>query len=107
MKEQSSIETNETNGTKKEKAVKNVVSVLENLYNKIGNYQEPEIDEEQAFIQQVLNAHEEWKNAEGFFHNVSDPDLVDHAIYKLEAAKTRYIYLLKKAKEEGVRVNFH
>lgn len=59
-------------------------------------------------IQQAINrAHEEWKSAEQFFHTVSDPDLIDHAIYRLEAAKSHYMYLLKLAKREGIKANFH
>ncbi|KAB3532232.1 DUF2508 family protein [Alkaliphilus serpentinus] len=66
---------------------------------------EEEVDENQAFVDIIRIAHDEWKSAEVFFENVTEPDLIDHAIYKMEAAKSRYIYLLKKAKEEGIKVN--
>ena len=32
------------------------------------------------------------------FENVSQPDLVDYAIYKVEAAEKKYIYLLRQIK---------
>ena len=35
---------------------------------------------------------------ENFFNNVNDPDLVDYAIYDVEAARRKYQYLLKKAR---------
>lgn len=49
----------------------------------------------------VEQARREWQIAKVKFDQINDPDLIDHAIYNLEAAERRYIYLLKKAKEEG------
>ena len=34
---------------------------------------------------------------------MSDPELVDVAIYNLEAKKSRYRYLIKIAKEKGIK----
>ena len=34
---------------------------------------------------------------------MSDPELVDVAIYNLEAKKSRYRYLIKIAKENGIK----
>jgi hypothetical protein len=50
----------------------------------------------------IRRAHEEWLAAKNYFETVSDPDLVDHAIYLLGAAERKYMYLLKRAKTEGV-----
>lgn len=50
----------------------------------------------------VTQAKQEWQDAKKRFNEVSDPDLVDYAIYALEAAERRYIYLLKKAREGEV-----
>ena len=91
---------------KKENVFSNIGNFLGELYNKVSELKEEEVDENQNFINIINKAHEEWRNAEQLFQNVSDPDLIDHAIYKVEAARSRYVYLLKKAKEEGVRVNF-
>ena len=33
------------------------------------------------------------------FDNVDDPDLVDFAIYDMQAARKKYVYMLKKARE--------
>ena len=51
------------------------------------------------FFTLVEQAKQEWQDAKKRFNEVSDPDLVDYAIYALEAAERRYIYLLKKARE--------
>lgn len=46
----------------------------------------------------IENAKKEWEDAKNIFENVSEPDLVDYAIYKVEAAEQKYIYLLKQYK---------
>lgn len=53
---------------------------------------------------ELREAHQEWVRAQKFFEHVSDPDLVDYAIYNQEAAMKRYMYLLKKAREQGLFV---
>ncbi len=52
----------------------------------------------------VEQARQDWRSARERFNQISDPDLVDHAIYDLEAAERRYVYLLKKAREEGADI---
>ena len=44
-------------------------------------------------------------DAQNYFDNVTAPELVDHAIYKMEAAKSQYIYLLKLVKDKGLSVS--
>lgn len=93
--------------TKKENLLNTLSSILSDVYGRVSSINAEEKDENQEFINLVDKAHSEWRAAEQFFENVSDPDLIDHAIYKMEAAKSRYRYLLKKAKEEGIKGNFN
>ncbi|NLC43664.1 MAG: YaaL family protein [Clostridiales bacterium] len=58
-------------------------------------------EENQELIDSVRAAKEEWHAAQIYFENVSEPDLVDFSIYKLEAARRKYMYLLKLARNEG------
>ncbi len=58
-----------------------------------------------SLAESVEHAREEWLGSRAYFDTVSDPDLVDHAIYMMEAAEKRYIYLLKKAREAGITVD--
>ncbi|MGD9569776.1 MAG: DUF2508 family protein [Sedimentibacter sp.] len=51
------------------------------------------------------NAKKEWEEAKNIFENVSEPDLVDYAIYNVEAAEKKYVYLLKQIKNEKLNVN--
>lgn len=81
------------------------LDVVGNLYAKFvaGEDMRTEAD---VMLDTISMAHEDWKNAESFFQNVTDPDLVDHAIYRVEAARTRYWYLMKQAREMGIRGNW-
>ena len=53
---------------------------------------------------EIREAHLEWIRAQRYFQWVSDPELVDHAIFTEEAARRKYIYLLNKAKNQGISV---
>ncbi|HHU63672.1 MAG TPA: YaaL family protein [Clostridiales bacterium] len=53
-------------------------------------------------LENLSKAKKEWRAAEEYFDNVSDSDLVEYAIYSMEAAKRKYVYLLKQAKLNGV-----
>ena len=46
-------------------------------------------------------ARKEWLRAISYFDQVVDPDLIDYATYSLRAAERKYVYLLKKAREEN------
>ncbi len=57
-----------------------------------------------TYAEDVKRAYAEMKAAENYFDNVNDPDLIDYAIYDLEAAKKKYAYMLKKARQEYKQV---
>ena len=59
--------------------------------------------EKESIIKEIKKAQTEIISAEKFFQFVNDPELVDVAIYNLEAKKSRYRYLIKIAKEKGVK----
>lgn len=48
---------------------------------------------------EVDAAHREWQAAQQYFQMVSDPELVDHAIYNLEAAQRKYVYLFRRLRD--------
>ena len=39
-----------------------------------------------------------WKDAQNYFDNVADPDLIEFAVYDMQAAQRRYEYMLKCVK---------
>ena len=50
----------------------------------------------------IRAAMEKWQEAKRYFESVSDPDLVDYAVFEEEAARRKYVLLLKRyAVEQG------
>lgn len=59
------------------------------------------VNEKDDLYINLENAKKEWEEAKNIFENVSEPDLVDYAIYNVEAAERKYVYLLRKIKSEN------
>ena len=55
-------------------------------------------------VEDLEQAWREWKHARLYFNNVTDPDLIDYAIFNMGATEKKYIYLLKQARETGINV---
>lgn len=55
----------------------------------------PEAD----LVYETEQARREWQLARSYFDTVTDPDLIDFAIYNLKAAERRYTYLLKQVRQ--------
>lgn len=47
----------------------------------------------------VNSAKQEWLDAQNYFNQATEPDLVDHAIVSLQAAERKYMYWLKQIKK--------
>lgn len=73
--------------------------ILESVVNK----NKPSI-EDLEMIRAIEEAKGDWERAALFFDVVDEPALVDYAIYLQQAARTRYTYLLQKAKERKIKV---
>lgn len=81
----------------------NFLNFFTNMKSKV-DYQQKIEDEK--LLEMIKEAHKEWKNSETFFDNATDPDLIDYAIFKVEANRTKFRYLIKQAKEKGLQVQF-
>lgn len=46
----------------------------------------------------VEGARQELQTAQSLFNHVIEKDLIDYAIFKMNAAERRYVYLLKEAR---------
>lgn len=53
-------------------------------------------------LDSVEEAHKEWMAAQAYFDSVTDPGLIDHAIFLMTAAEKRYIFLINEARREGL-----
>lgn len=66
----------------------------------LGSKQKMAEREDAAYLEKALAA---WKDAQNYFDNVSDPDLIEFAIYEMKAAQHRYEYMIKCAKRGELR----
>lgn len=62
-------------------------------------------DEEEEFLKTIHIAKQEMLDAQSYFDNVTATELIDHAIYKMEATKAQYVYLIRLAKDRGLKVS--
>lgn len=60
--------------------------------------------EQKKLLNSIEKAREDLKVAREYFNAVNDPRLVDYAIYREEAAKARYMFLLNEAKKNELKV---
>ena len=75
---------------------------LKSLLNMIKKEETQAEEEGRELVERVHAAKDGWIAAQSYFESVSDPDLVDYAIYELEAARRKYMYFLKLARAEGL-----
>lgn len=78
-----------------------IINTANKVYHQVLNVPYPKTEDEEL-INSIRNAQLDWQRAESMFHEATDPDLVDHTIYDMMAAKTRYSYLLKTAKQKDL-----
>ena len=57
--------------------------------------------EAQPWSLELERAHREWMAAENYFQAVTDPELVDHAVFLLQACERKYAYLLAERRRAG------
>ena len=76
--------------------IKNVLSLILVKYNNDDRISEKVLEEIQESIREM-------EAAESMFNSVDDPKLIEAAIYREEAAKRKFDYLLSVAKEQYSR----
>lgn len=64
-------------------------------------------NENKDVLEAIYRAKEEWQRANEYFNMVHDPELIDYAIYTLDAARARYEYLLSQAKKRHISVDYY
>jgi len=58
----------------------------------------------EKLLECIRDAKNEWVNAHINFEHAEAQEMVDYYTYKIKASEARYEYFLKKAKEQGIRV---
>lgn len=59
----------------------------------------------ELIIKEIEKVREEWEMARNFFDTVRDKNLIDYAIYREKAARSKYLYLLNLAKDNGIKIS--
>lgn len=59
------------------------------------------VKEREPGLNEDLNkAYHEWKEAQNYFNNATEPELIEHASYLIGATERKYMYLLRRYKEK-------
>jgi hypothetical protein len=79
--------------------------VFRSLINREKSVSVAEIESEEAAIllQSIKEARKDWMNATINFEYASENEVIDYYAYKIKAFEVKYQYLLRKAKEMGIR----
>jgi len=84
--------------------IKKVINSIISIFN-IGQAVDQAGNAQNDFLGMVKQAHREWQIALKNFDYLTDPDMIDYAIYNIEAAEKKYICLLKTARKEKITSN--
>ncbi|WP_066633599.1 DUF2508 family protein [Desulfolucanica intricata] len=57
-----------------------------------------------SLLEEAEKARQEWLSAAQELNYLTDPDMLDHVIYKIKAHERRYVALLKQARGEKMAV---
>ncbi|ACB83617.1 DUF2508 family protein [Natranaerobius thermophilus] len=57
---------------------------------------------EDQLLNELKRTEQEIENAKKYFNSVTDPGLIEHAIYLIKASERKYRYLINQAKKMGV-----
>lgn len=69
-------------------------------------YEKP-VSDSLLLLKSIQQARQEWLEAVENFDQADNNELIDYFIYRMKACQIRYNYLLKKAKEMGIRGELH
>ncbi|MFZ5986498.1 MAG: YaaL family protein [Bacillota bacterium] len=64
------------------------------------------LEEVENLIESIKNARKEWISANANFEYAVESEIIDYYTYKIKAYQIRYDYLIKKAKEKGVTLEY-
>ncbi|MGI6093248.1 MAG: DUF2508 family protein [Veillonellaceae bacterium] len=78
------------------------MATVRNLFEQLLDNKPPEPKPLPKLADVVEQARQEWLAAQSYYDTVSDKDLVDHAVFLMQATEKKYMYLLKQARQMGV-----
>lgn len=66
-----------------------------------------DVTDRKNLLENIQQARQEWLISAANFDQADNEDLVDYYIYRMKACQVRYNYLLKMAKETGLKQNLY
>ncbi len=75
------------------------------VFFEVGHARERPLRQQPELIDQVKEAHREWVHALANFNYPIEEDMVDYAIFHVNAAEKKYAYLIKKARNEKITLD--
>lgn len=84
---------------------KSIFQKVLNLLNFMDNNEltKNDLSENQKLIDNIATAKKEWIKANNDFNYAVDNDMIDYYTYKIKAYQARYEYLIRIAKERGIK----
>lgn len=64
-------------------------------------FQKKRSEADEYLMNEVRDAWQRWQNALEYFNSVTDPELVECAIFNLEARRRHYMYLVNSIKRQN------
>lgn len=64
-----------------------------------------EEESRREILENISQARSQWIRANQNFEHAQESDMVDYFVYEIKACQVRYEYLLKKAKESGIKAS--
>ena len=61
----------------------------------------------EELVQSIKIAHRDWLCANSNFNYANDQEIIDYYTYMIKAYQVRYEYLIKKAKEQGIKGGYN
>ncbi|MDP4182853.1 MAG: YaaL family protein [Bacillota bacterium] len=83
----------------------NIINKLSKLFllKEKANLQNIKNEEYNELIESIRNARRDWLCATSNFNYAFDNETVDYYTYMMKACQIRYEYLIKRAKENGIK----
>ncbi|HOQ00113.1 MAG TPA: DUF2508 family protein [Acetivibrio clariflavus] len=93
---------------KQEKLKEHKSYIFQRVFNFLNIIKSNEFTEKDAFetqnlIDSITKAKKEWIEASEDFNYAVDKEMIDYFTYKIKAYEARYEYLLRIAKEKGIK----
>ncbi len=77
-----------------------------NMLKKLKKQEDDALSKEQyELVEEYKNALIKLHQARNVFENITEPELIDACVHELNAAQSRYSFLLAKIKEEKITIN--